>query len=191
MTVSPRQLDIAKRIATRLGLGNRCSFVLGDFQRTALGLRANAILAVESFAHAADRDAFLANASRHLARGGHLIIVDDFLSAPRESLDARQRRLVDRLQAGWRVPGLCAPGALIESATRQGLVADKSVDLTPLTRPRSRARDHVVAALTPLFVRLGLTRVPFYGNMIGGDALQVGLREGFLRYRMVVLRRTA
>jgi hypothetical protein len=37
--------------------------------------------------------------------------------------------------------------------------------------------------------RLGLGRIPFYGNMIGGNALQIGLREGVLRYELLVLRR--
>jgi hypothetical protein len=43
--------------------------------------------------------------------------------------------------------------------------------------------------LRPLFARLGLARRPFFGNIIGGGALQVGLREGFIRYQLLVLRR--
>ena len=34
-------------------------------------------------------------------------------------------------------------------------------------------------------------RYPFCGNLIGGHALQVGTREGFLRYKFLVLRKGA
>jgi hypothetical protein len=47
----------------------------------------------------------------------------------------------------------------------------------------------LIAVVAPLFERLGLAGVPFFGNMIGGNALQIGLREGLLRYRMLSFRR--
>jgi hypothetical protein len=48
-----------------------------------------------------------------------------------------------------------------------------------------------VALASPVAASLGLARVPFYGNMIGGNALQIGLREGFLKYRLLVFRQAA
>jgi len=189
ITVSPRQVEIAGRLAAELGLGQRCSFALGDFHVADLGLRADAIVSVESFAHSGDVSAFLANAARHLRPGGSLIVADDFLASEPESLDARQRRRVEQLRQGWCVPGVCSAERLTGTAARHGLDADKVVDLTPLTRPGSRARDRLVGALSPLLATLRLAGIPFWGNMIGGNALQVGLREGFIRYLLVVLRK--
>jgi hypothetical protein len=37
--------------------------------------------------------------------------------------------------------------------------------------------------------RLQLVGIPFFGNMIGGNALQMGLRGGYLKYHMLVLRK--
>ena len=49
----------------------------------------------------------------------------------------------------------------------------------------------LIAGLAPLFRGLRLVGVPFFGNMIGGDALQRGLRRGDFSYRMLVWRREA
>jgi cyclopropane fatty-acyl-phospholipid synthase-like methyltransferase len=191
ITVSRRQVAIAERLAGKLGYADRCSFVLGDFQTARLDVRADVIVAVESFAHSATADAFLANAAKHLREGGCLILADDFLASPKDSLDARQRLRVEEFQAGWRVPAVCTTESLVAPAAARGLTAERNVDLTSHTRPGSRVRDRLVAALSPLAARVGLAGFPFYGNMIGGHALQVGLREGFLRYQLLVLRRGA
>ena len=188
ITVSRRQVEIAERLTRDLGYSDRCSISLGDFQTADLQLRADVIVAVESFVHSDSRDAFLANASRHLGQGGHLIIADDFLVSEKDSLGADQRLRVDQFQAGWHVPAVCTAESLIEAAAKHGFGADKSVDLTSLTRPGGRVRDRLTAALSPLMVRLGLGGIPFFGNLIGGNALQIGLRDGFLHYRLLVFR---
>jgi hypothetical protein len=84
-----------------------------------------------------------------------LILADDFLASPKDSLDDRQRLRVEEFQAGWRVPAVCTTESLAAAAA----------------------------------ARVGLARFPFYGDMIGGHALQVGLREGFLRYQLLVFGR--
>lgn len=187
VTVSTRQVDLARTIATERGVADRCAFVLGDFSTVELGARADVIVAVESFAHAERASAFLANAARHLRPGGVLLVVDDFLAAESDALDARQRASVERFRVGWRVPAVCTAARLAEEALAPGLDLESRVDLSSLVRPGSRVRDRLVAAVSPLADRLGLARIPFYGNVIGGNALQVGLREGFLRYELLAL----
>ncbi|MEQ1855146.1 MAG: methyltransferase domain-containing protein [Longimicrobiales bacterium] len=189
ITVSPRQVDVATRFARQRGLADRCTFRLGDFQSIDLAVKADAIVAIESFVHSSDPEAFFASAARHLRTGGRLIVVDDFLAVGEDALTVEQRRRVAELRAGWRVPAICTGGRFIEAAAAHGLVKDRAVDLTPLTRPGSRLRDRLTAAVSPLLSRLGLARMPFYGNMIGGSALQVGLGEGFIRYQLMVLSR--
>ncbi len=191
ITVSERQVEIATRLAAEMGLADSCSFSRGDFHVANLALQAHVIVAVESFAHSRSIGAFLTNAARHLRPEGRLMIADDFLACEKSALNARQIRRVDQFQSGWRVPAVCTLDTLARAAGEHGLVVESATDLTPLTRPGSRTRDHVIAALSPLLAWFRLGRVPFYGNMIGGHALQVGLREGFLRYQLLVLRRGA
>jgi trans-aconitate methyltransferase len=189
VTVSNRQVEIARRFGQVAGYADRCSFVLGDFQSCDLGHRADCIVAVEAFVHSASTEAFLTNAARHLRPRGHLIIVDDFLASEVDSLDAQQRRRVHQFRSGWRVPSVCTTEHLIDAATTHGLMVEKSVDLTPLTRPGSRARDRLTAAASPVLARLGLSGIPFCGNLIGGNALQIGLKEGFIGYHLLVFQK--
>ena len=189
VTVSGRQVEIAERIAGRLGHAERSSFTRADFQTLDLGVGADAIVAVESFAHSEGADAFLASAARHLRPGGRLVIADDFLARDAGALAADERRRVEQLRAGWRVPTLCTAEQLGRAARAHGLHVQKVADLTALTRPGRRVRDRLIGLLSPLLVGLRLGRMPFYGNMIGGNALQIGLRRGFIRYQLVTLSR--
>jgi SAM-dependent methyltransferase len=189
ITVSERQAEIAVRLAERLGLAH-CSFIHGDFHSTDVGRTAHAVVAVESFAHSRSATAFLGNVSRHLDRGGRLMLVDDFLAREEDALDPPQRMLVQRFRAGWRVHAVDTVDRLVREAVTQGLAIEKNVDLTPLVRTGTRIRDRLVAVLGPS-LSVELARFPFLGNLIGGHALQVGLREGFLQYRLLVFRKTA
>lgn len=191
ITLSQRQVEIAERLADEVGCASRCSFSLGDFQAANLDVHADVVVAVESFVHSKSADAFLASAARHLRDSGCLIVVDDFLTSEVDSLNARQRVQVDTFRAGWRAPAICTSEGLAGAAARHGLAAGKVVDLTPLTRPGSRVRDRLTAVIGPLASRLGLARMPFWGNMIGGNALQVGLRERFIAYKLLTFRRAA
>jgi len=191
VTVSPRQAELAASLAVELGHADRCRVVAGDFDVADLELEADAIVAVESFAHSASASAFMTNASRHLRPGGRLVVVDDFLSADETTLDARQRLQLHRFRTGWRVPAICTVEDLERAAVEQGLEREKTVDLPPLTRPGRRVRDRTIAVAAPLLAALGLAGIPFCGNLIGGNALQIGLREGFVRYALVVLRKAA
>ena len=116
------------------------------------------------------------------------MLADDFLGSDVGPLDDRQRRHVADFQAGWRVPGLCTVDCCVRAAAELGLEPLSDADLTPFIR-LGRPRDLAIALLSPVFRRLGLTGVPFFGNMIGGSALQVGLREGLFTYRFLVFRR--
>ena len=186
VTISGRQVEIGERLVNRAGMTDRCAIVQGDFHSADLGVSADAIIAVESLAHSDDVDAFLGNAARHLAPGGALVIADDFLATDPESLYAEQRRRVDQLRAGWRLPGLRTVERVTAAATAHHLALHKDVDLSGFTRPGHRVRDRAIALCSPLFAALGLTSVPFFGNMIGGNALQAGLMGGYIRYRLLV-----
>ncbi|MGE0159899.1 MAG: cyclopropane-fatty-acyl-phospholipid synthase family protein [Gemmatimonadales bacterium] len=195
MTVSRRQVELAERLAASLGWSARCSFTLGDFHATDLEVRAQAVVAVESFAHSTRPGAFFANASRHLERGGRLLVADDFLTRDEGALDPAHRAHVERFRRGWRVPAVATFARVERDAAEHGLTLEKNVDLTPLTRPGARLRDRIVALTNPALVRfdtaVDLTRIPFFGNLIGGHALQTGLRSGFLEYRLLVFRKVA
>ena len=189
VTISRAQHEMASAWAARLGLADRCSFQVGDFHD--LELRAtepengsDAVIAVESFAHSSNPAAFFRTAARMLGPAGRLILVDDFLAVPRAALEPSDADLVDRFEQGWRLGTLLAAEGATNAARAAGLRPTGDRDLTPLVR-LGRPRDRAIAVVAPVLDRLGLVDVPFCGNMIGGNALQRGLRRGVLSYRML------
>lgn len=208
VTISHAQQEIADTWAHRLGVGDRCAFHVGDFHdlrlRSSPGaspssgasegtpdelsvdttLQANAVIAVESFAHARDPSAFFRTAARHLDAEGRLIVVDDFLAIRRAELSTADAARVERFEEGWRLGTLLTTDDVRESARAAGLAVTSEVDLTNLIR-LGRPRDGLISVVAPTLARLGLVWVPFFGNMIGGNALQEGFRRGVLSYRML------
>ncbi|MFN4264091.1 MAG: methyltransferase domain-containing protein [Thioalkalivibrionaceae bacterium] len=150
--------------------------------------RLDAIWAIEAFAHAPNPQDFLVNAARQLKSGGLLVVVDDFLVKPAQNLTPAGRRRIERFARGWHLPALDTPSALIARAQSAALQLVSEQDLTPLIRLR-RPRDRL-ARITAFGARvLGGWRYPFFANVIGGDALNAGLRHGELSYRWLVFRR--
>lgn len=196
VTISRAQQELAEVWAHRLGVEDRCTFHLGDFHDLTLRLdggpevRANAVIAVESFAHSTDPAAFFRTAARHLDPGGRLIVVDDFLAIRRVELTASDAARVGRFEDGWRLGTLLTTDEARATARTAGLTAVSEVDLTHLIR-LNRPRDRLISIVAPVLASLGLVRVPFCGNMIGGNALQQGLARGVLAYRMLTFARAA
>jgi len=200
LTISPRQVEIGRNLVARHALGNRCSLHLGDFESagldaTTLGLPApaDAVVAIESSVHAGSTERFLASAHRLLRPGGILLVVDDFVAREPDALDEGERRCVDRFIRGWRIPSLGSVARLIRLAEGAGFAAlspspglpwGPMLDLTPLIRT-GRPRDRLIRLAAPIFEGARLSGVPFFGNMIGGDALQRGLDSGLIRYTLM------
>lgn len=183
ITLSEAQHELAERLVRERGFEGRCRIELGDFQRNLGSGDADVAIAIESYGHTASVNAFVRAAASHLRSGGLLVVVDDFV-APGSESDAR----VDTIRRGWRLPGLCTVEDLLEAGAGVGFTALEDADLTTLVA-LSRPRDRALALVAPALERLGLVTTPLFANMIGGNALREGLREGTMEYRMLVLER--
>lgn len=188
VTISGKQVAIAQTLAQEQGLQDRCGFTCGDFERLRLGDRADAIVAVESLVHAERPERFLATCLEHLAPGGIVLIVDDFLAYPVPSGARAMQRTIDRFRDGWRVPGLCTLEYLEAAAAAVGFQRLCARDLSPLIRTH-RPRDRLVALVSPPVRWLGLDHRPFWANVVGGNALNRAIRKGWIRYRLLALGR--
>ena len=182
ITISPRQLEMARELSGREGLEGRCSFTLGDFETTRIADEADAAVAVESFVHSQAPETFFRAAAHQLRPGGRLMVADDLLAEDEEELDSDQRRWVKDFRRGWRLTSLVSVRRFREAAEAQGFTVVRSRELTPLIRV-NRLRDRLLAAAAPALRRLPSDRLPFVGNLVGGNALRQGLRDGFIQYR--------
>jgi SAM-dependent methyltransferase len=206
VTLSPRQVELARRLAQGQGVASRCRFLEGDFLRERFFAESSeteefpsacpsqpgfdALYAIESFSHGSDTEAFFRQAARRLAPRGLLIVCDDFLagdvpaSGEDRSKAARRRRWLDAFRQGWHLGPLSTEQELLETAGRRGLELEERRDLSPHLRDRStRAR------LAYGLLRLLPGNGPWLSSQRGGAALQVCLHEGWVRYLYLVFRR--
>lgn len=188
ITISPAQADIAGRRIAALGLDERCRILCGDFAALPAQPSYHAMIGVESFIHAPAPHDLLRHLAARLEPGGRLLLCDDWLT-DHETTSRARARCLDRFRAGWRVGYLQTPDELRAAAAAAGLRPVEDLDLTAHLHI-GRPRDRVIAALAGLTHRIpGMVGIPFWGNMIGGSALQTALARGWITYRLLVLER--
>ncbi|MGC4815476.1 SAM-dependent methyltransferase [Micromonospora sp. DT228] len=190
VTISRVQADIAAKRFAREGLTDRCDVICADFAELPARPHYDAMVAVEAVVHSPSLENLLPSLVERLRPGGRLILCDDWMTDKDRGLAARERCL-DQFRAGWRVGSLHSVAELAAMSECAGLRLVEDLDLTPylrLGRPRDRLIKLAVGA-TAVVPRLRerIVEMPFWANMIGGSALQVGLSRRWLEYHLVVL----
>ena len=186
ITLSPVQARVAQERIRAAGLSDRVKCIEGDYTTLPAELGpADLAYAIESFVHGPDPAAFFGECRTLLRPGGILAICDDF---KRPTAGPSATRAFEQFARGWHINTLITSEELRALAARAEFEHVSTTDLTPyleLRRPRDRAIDLAVA----LFGWLPLDNTRF-GHLIGGSALQRGLRRGWLGYDLAVFRRT-
>lgn len=188
ITISAEQVRLAQAHASARNLDGRCRFLRSDFCLPMTLPPADLLIAIESHVHAPAAEDFLRAAMRQLEPGGALIIVDDMLKTRSEDLTSTQADRVAAFRRGWRLGHVPDINTLHGTAQALGFETVLTHDLTPLLR-LDRLRDRALRHIAPLVDRPALSAIPFFGNMIGGNALTEGYRDGVMGYSIVVLRR--
>jgi SAM-dependent methyltransferase len=177
VTNSAVQRDYAVDRARRLGLADRCRFILADFMRLPPLGPLNAAYAIESFVHASDGERFFSQINGQLIPGGRLVVCDDFLSEPGTAPDGQASYWLDRFQRDWHVHTLVTSAVVQDIARRAGFRLVEAVDLSAYLR----SFHPIVLRLVAWLTRLPL-RSPYWQNLSGGAALQVCVLRGWTRY---------
>jgi len=185
VTLSPIQVEIARRQIADAGLSSRVVCVEGDYSNLPAGVStADLAYAIESFVHAPSPGAFFDQCRRLLRPGGLLVVCDDV----RGSVDdAAAERTVDEFCRGWHVNTLLGTQELRDMADAAGFAHESTRDLTPyleLRRRRDVAIGLMLSAMSLL--RMDRSRVD---DLVGGHALQTCLQRGWVRYELAVFRR--
>jgi cyclopropane fatty-acyl-phospholipid synthase-like methyltransferase len=182
VTLSPLQVQTARRFALDQGIGRYCNFLAADFTRLPELEGITGAYAVESFSHGGDPAAFFVQVGRLLPPGGRLVLCDDFI-APNGSHAAELReRWLSRFRAGWHLESLMTAQNALRIAALEGFIPVERKNLTPqLHRTPSLIRVLQQAAGS------ALRRTPWGASMYGGSALQVCQQRGWTEYLFLVL----
>ncbi len=124
IALSAHQVHAASENARKAGLGERCRFKVASFDDALPALHYDAIVAIESLAHAPDLAASLANLAKSLAPGGRLVVVDDVADPAADPGDTAL------FKAGWQVPSFVSREAWRAAFAQAGLRVVRDVDLT-------------------------------------------------------------
>lgn len=186
VTNSAVQRDIASQRARRLGLEERCQFLLADFMALPQLGPLNAAYAIESFVHAPEALRFFSQASQQLVLGGRLLICDDFLAGSMDTPDAKARGWLARFQRDWQINTLLTLDATQKLARRAGFRLVEAIDLSAYLRPFHPLVLRAVTWVTQLPLRSS-----YWQNLSGGSALQVCTLRGWTNYLALIFEKEA
>lgn len=181
VSISPTQVALARRTARTMGLDQQCRFLEADYLALPLRQHFDIAVAIESLVHAPDLPLVFQQAAAILKPGGRLIVCDDMLN---DAALAHAPWLVAAFQRGWHAPSASTQASYHAAAQAAGFRLHEQRDLTPDLR---------LLNLPTALVRRVLTmgaHVPaawsFTQSLVGGLALQHGLRHGLIHYRWLV-----
>lgn len=151
ITLSAKQVCVARRHARRRNVDGRVTFLQGDFCATGLSDASfSHAIASESSCHAEDKRAWLAEMHRLLKPGGRLVIADYYLTRREAEMNDVQRREYALFRHGFTVPDLPYLPDMENWITASGFRLRESEDITHDVLP------------TAYYIRLlGLVALPF------------------------------
>ena len=94
ISISPKEIELARQNADQLGLEEQCEFEVKDFD-SPIATKFDLILAVESIKHSANLSKTIANLTDCLNPGGKFILVEDYAHS---SLKANDKDLKDYMK---------------------------------------------------------------------------------------------
>jgi SAM-dependent methyltransferase len=185
ITLSPIQARRAQELAAGNRLNDRCRFLAADFTRlSAVELNeVHGAYAVESLAHEEAHHLFFEQLGRLLDPGRILILCDDFIASERDLSESAQKRLA-RFRSSWRLAGLTGSEQVLALASSHGFDLVEKKDLTPYLRPIPRTQD-----LAQRFAGWIFGRSEWGASLSGGSALQALLKDGWVRYLLLTLKK--
>ena len=187
VTLSEVQARRGQAEAARRGLTDQLSFALQSYDDPLPG-GFDLAIGIESLIHSADPARTIGNLAAALRPGGWLVMVDDMPEPDLPAATAVELALFKRM---WRCPVAPTRDGWVAAMQAAGLELQREQDLTPLTLPRSAA--DLVAPLARQKRRawwLGWLGLSVREEAdIGGMTLENLLRDGAVRYRLLVARK--
>jgi tocopherol O-methyltransferase len=161
VTITPRQVGLARENAAKNGVSHLTEFYEMDYQKTAFDDKHFSVVwGLESICYAESKKEFTQEAFRVLRDGGRLVVGDGFAS--REEYRGKDEKLMRRWMDGWLVNTLNTPTQWGQFAARAGFKSSSYRDVTPFVRPTSRIMLLVSLPFLPLHIVDRFVRIRQY-----------------------------
>ena len=182
--MSPAQVSMARRFIAGRGLSERVTCIEADYCDLPDTLQpADVAYAIESFVHGPAPERFFAQCRRLINPGGLLVICDD---VTKTGTSPGAANAIEEFKNGWHINTLLTRDQLVRLAGVHGFEHQSTTDLTPFLE-LGRLRDRAIAAGVALLKRLPF-RPENFDYLVGGDALQTCLANGWLGYELNAFR---
>jgi len=187
ITITPRQVELARSNARKQGVSHLTEFYEMDYQKTTFDDgRFSVVWGLESICYAEDKKEFIREAYRLLRDGGRLIVGDGFAS--REEYHGKDAWLQQRWLDGWIVNHLNTPAQFRQFAAEAGFAVSSYRDVTAYVRPTSLIMLCVSLPFLPLHILNRFIRIRQYPT----DALWnqfFALKKGLWEYGIFCARK--
>ncbi len=184
ITLVRSQAVRAARSARLAGLQSSVAVLQGDYTNAPLRSGAfDAVVALESLCHAADKPSFYREAARLLKPGGRLVVAEYMRT--RRHLGAAGETTVRQWLDGWVIPDLDTPEEHGSHATDAGLATVEVRDFTSLVTPSLHRLHRLASATYPLAWlarRLHMRSDVQHGNVVAAIRQYEALQGGYWAY---------
>ena len=150
ITITPRQVHLARRNAERVGVSHLVDFHEMDYHHTTFPDQTFSVVwGLESICYA-DKKEFIKEAFRVLKDSGRLVVGDGFAS--KEHYEGKDAKLMQRWLDGWIVNALKTPAKFTQYSLETGFRETFYRNVTEQVRKTSRIMMYVSLPFLPLHI---------------------------------------